>query len=89
MLAGLMLFVVIRAVLWGMIIISPPRPQRFRWYAQGGSKRLEHVGRWGAEAMLDLGEIRVGDPSHRGDLTHRQLGDLSLPTDELAHQILR
>jgi hypothetical protein len=89
MLAGLMLFVVISAVHWGMIIISLPWPQRFWRYAQSGSKCLEHGGRWGAEAMLDLGEIRVGDPGHRGDLTHRQLGDLSLPTDEFAYQILR
>ena len=38
----------------------------------------------GAQPAFDLREVRVGDPSHRRDLTHRQLGQLSLPADDLA-----
>ena len=79
-----MLSFVIMVAFWTMIIIARPRTQRFQWYTQCRGNRVEHVGRWGAEPMLDLGEIWVGDTSHRRNLAHGQLGQLTLPADDLA-----
>jgi len=39
--------------------------------------------------MLDLREVGVGNASHCRNLAHRQLGQLSLPSDDLANQIFR
>ena len=51
---------------------------------EGLSDCLQYLYRRDPEATFDLGEIRVRDPGHRRDLTHRQLGQLSLPADDLA-----
>ena len=50
--------------------------------------RPEHLFRRGTKPTFDLGEVRVGDASHRRNLAHRQLGQLSLPADDLTESQL-
>ena len=44
----------------------------------------KHFLGWGAKPTFDLGEVRVRDASHRRNLTHRQLVQLSLPANDIA-----
>ena len=39
-----------------------------------------------AQAALDLGEVRVGDPDHPRELPHGELRELALAADELAER---
>jgi hypothetical protein len=80
--------VIVIMVRFGAMVIRASS-QGFRWDAKCGGNRVQHSFRWGSKPVFDLGEVRVGDTGHRRDLTHRQLGQLSLPADDFADEILR
>ena len=71
-----------------LMIITRVRTQGSGWDAQCRGKRLQHIGRGRTQPVLDLGKVGVGDAGHRRNLTHGQLSQLSLPTDDLAESQL-
>lgn len=57
--------------------------------AKAGGDRGRHGGRRGTQSAFDLGQIRIRDPDHLGHLAHGHLRQLSLLSDEGAHERAR